>query len=42
MRYGDRFLFNTFPHLDQAPIIIHFMSASPVCKTGELGDLSKD
>lgn len=29
MRYGDRFLFNTYPQLDQAPIIIHFMSAYP-------------
>ena len=29
IRYGDRFLFNTYPHLDQAPIIIHFMSAYP-------------
>ena len=29
IRYGDRFFFNTFPHLDQAPIIINFMSAYP-------------
>src|SRR3954468_9410222 len=29
IKYGDKFLFNTFPHLDQAPIIIHFMSAYP-------------
>ena len=29
IRYGDRFLFNTFPHLDQAPIMIHFMSVYP-------------
>jgi hypothetical protein len=29
IRYGDRFLFITYPHLDQAPIIIHFMSAYP-------------
>ncbi|KAA9022873.1 staygreen family protein [Niallia endozanthoxylica] len=29
IRYGDRFLFNAYPHLNQAPIIIHFMSAYP-------------
>ncbi|AZU64731.1 staygreen family protein [Neobacillus mesonae] len=29
IRYGDRFLFNRYPHLDQAPIIIQFMSAYP-------------
>ncbi|MBS4223830.1 staygreen family protein [Lederbergia citrea] len=29
MRYGDRFLFNTYPHLDQAFIIINFISAYP-------------
>jgi hypothetical protein len=29
IRYGDRFLFNTFPYLDQAPIIVHFISAYP-------------
>ena len=29
IRYGDRFFFNTFPHLDQAPIIVNFMSAYP-------------
>ena len=29
IRYGDRSFFNTSPHLDQAPIIINFMSAYP-------------
>ena len=29
IRYGDRIFFNTYPHLDQAPIIINFMSAYP-------------
>ena len=29
IRNGDRFLFNTYPHLDQASIIINFMSAYP-------------
>lgn len=29
IRYGDRFLFNTYPHLDQAPIIINFLSVYP-------------
>ena len=29
IRYGDRYFFNTFPHLDQAPIIVNFMSAYP-------------
>jgi hypothetical protein len=29
MRYGDRFLFNTYPYLDHVPIIVHFISAYP-------------
>jgi hypothetical protein len=29
IRYGDSFFFNTYPHLDQAPIIINFISAYP-------------
>ncbi|WP_458411550.1 staygreen family protein [Schinkia sp. CFF1] len=29
IRYGDRFLFNTYPNLDQASIIINFISAYP-------------
>lgn len=29
IRYGDRYLFNTFPFLDQAPIIINFISSDP-------------
>ncbi|MEH7117459.1 staygreen family protein [Neobacillus vireti] len=29
IRYGDRFLFNTYPNLDQASIIINFMSVYP-------------
>jgi hypothetical protein len=29
IRYGDRSFFNTYPQLDQAPIIITFMSAYP-------------
>ncbi|WP_428910248.1 staygreen family protein [Niallia sp. Krafla_26] len=29
IRYGDRLLFNTYPYLDNASIIIHFLSAYP-------------
>ena len=29
IRYGDRFFFNAYPHLDEAPIIVSFMSAYP-------------
>jgi hypothetical protein len=29
IRYGDRPLFKTYPYLDQAPIIINFMSTYP-------------
>ncbi|MFC4411687.1 staygreen family protein [Chungangia koreensis] len=29
IRYGDRILFNTLPYLDQAPIIVNFMSSYP-------------
>ncbi|OIK11928.1 hypothetical protein BIV60_17235 [Bacillus sp. MUM 116] len=29
IRYGDRFFFNAYPNLDQATIIINFMSAYP-------------
>lgn len=29
IRYGDREFFNSFPHLDQVPIIITFMSTYP-------------
>lgn len=29
IRYGDRFLFNAYPTLDQASIIVNFMSAYP-------------
>ncbi|MCM3567045.1 staygreen family protein [Neobacillus mesonae] len=29
IRYGDRLFFNTYPHLDQASIIIHFTSVYP-------------
>ena len=29
IRYGDRFFFNAYPHLDQAPIIINFISSYP-------------
>ncbi|MEH7095834.1 staygreen family protein [Neobacillus vireti] len=29
IRYGDRFLFNTYPKLNHASIIINFMSAYP-------------
>ena len=29
IRYGDRFFFNIYPHLDQAFIIINFISAYP-------------
>lgn len=29
IRYGDRFLFNTYTNLYQAPIIINFISAYP-------------
>ena len=29
IRYGDRFLFNAYPYLDQSLIIINFMSAYP-------------
>jgi hypothetical protein len=30
IRYGDRFLFKTYPSLDQATIIINFMSTYPL------------
>jgi hypothetical protein len=29
IRYGDRFLFDLYPMLDQAPIIINFLSVYP-------------
>ncbi|WP_077620067.1 staygreen family protein [Bacillus sinesaloumensis] len=29
IRYGDRFLFNAFPFLNDSPIIIHFNSSYP-------------
>jgi len=29
IRYGDRFLFNAYPTLDQASIIVNFMSTYP-------------
>ncbi len=29
IRYGDRFLFDAYPNLDQAPIIVNFMSTYP-------------
>jgi len=29
IRYGDRFLFNAYPNLNQASIIVNFMSAYP-------------
>lgn len=29
IRYGDRFLFDTYPHLDHSPIIITFISTYP-------------
>ena len=29
IRYGDRSFFNTYPYLDQAPIIIQFISSYP-------------
>lgn len=29
IRYGDRLFFDTYPHLEQAPIIVNFMSAYP-------------
>ena len=29
IRYGDRFLFDAYPNLDQASIIINFISAYP-------------
>ncbi|PLS03369.1 staygreen family protein [Neobacillus cucumis] len=29
IRYGDRFLFDAYPNLEQSLIIIHFMSAYP-------------
>ncbi|WP_010677389.1 staygreen family protein [Bacillus timonensis] len=29
IRYGDRFLFETYPHLDQTSIFVTFMSAYP-------------
>ncbi|MEH7176309.1 staygreen family protein [Neobacillus vireti] len=29
IRYGDRLFFNAYPHLDQAPIFINFMSSYP-------------
>lgn len=29
IKYADKLLFNTFPHLAQAPIIVNFMSAFP-------------
>lgn len=29
IKYGDKILFNTFPHLAQAPIIVNFISAFP-------------
>lgn len=35
IRNGDRFLFHTFPILDQAPIIIHFMSVYPLFRRQE-------
>ena len=29
IRYGDRFLFNAYPNLDHAPILVNFISAYP-------------
>lgn len=29
IRYGDRFLFDAYPQLNQAPIIVNFISAYP-------------
>lgn len=29
IRYGDRFLFNAYPYLDNAPIIVNFISSYP-------------
>ncbi|MBM7871551.1 hypothetical protein JOC70_003051 [Clostridium pascui] len=29
IRYGDRVFFNAYPELDNAPIIVHFMSSNP-------------
>lgn len=29
IRYGDRIFFNTYPYLEQAPIIINFLSVYP-------------
>lgn len=29
IRYGDRFFFNAYPSLDEAPILVTFMSAYP-------------
>ncbi|MFF5996090.1 staygreen family protein [Lysinibacillus sp. KU-BSD001] len=29
IRYGDRFLFDAYPHLNHAPIIVNYMSAYP-------------
>lgn len=29
IRYGDRFLFNTYPNLDNATIIVNFISTYP-------------
>lgn len=35
IRYGDSFLFKTYPSLDQATIIINFMSSYPLYDTQE-------
>jgi hypothetical protein len=29
LRYGDRFMFDAYPYLDRAPIIVSFMSSYP-------------
>jgi hypothetical protein len=30
LRQADRFLFDSMPYLDEAPVIIHFISSNPV------------
>lgn len=42
IRYGDRHFFHAFPHLDQVPIIINFMSAYPQFLKQENGGIFQD
>jgi hypothetical protein len=42
LRYGDRFLFDAYPYLDRAPIIVNFMSAYPQYSTRENWGIFRD